>query len=264
MSRSGPRRTAALVLAILALGARESRGQGSPPPPPARHLNDYAHLVPEADAKRLDEKLQRFQDETSNDVVVALFPELPPDAALEDFTVRTAQDWRTGRKGLNNGVVLFVFAKDRKLRLEVGYGLEGALPDAIAKRIIEDEITPRFRSGDFAGGLDAGIEAIFKATRGEYKPAPKRVQSPLLPLLLFLAVILLMAWLQSRAGPTIYSRSGWRTYRRGPWGGGWGAGGGGIGYGGWGGGSGGGGGGGGGYSGGGGGQFGGGGASGSW
>jgi uncharacterized protein len=260
MSRSA--RAAALVLAALALGALQSQGRWSPPPPPARHFEDYARMVAEAQAKRLEQKLQTFQDGTSNDVIVAIFPELP-ELSLEEFTVRTAQAWRTGRKGLDNGVVLFVFVKDHKLRLEVGYGLEGALPDAVAKRILEDEIAPRLRSGDFVGGLEAGIDAIFKATRGEYKPAPKRVASPVLPLLLFVAVILLMAWLQRQAGPTVYSRGGWRTYRRGPWGGGFGGGGGGIGYGGWGGGGS-GGGGGGGYSGGGGGQFGGGGASGSW
>jgi uncharacterized protein len=263
MSRSG--RAPTLVLATLALFAAPSRGQGaSPPPPPVRHLNDYARLISEADAQRLDEKLQRFQDETSNDVVVAIFPELAGDS-LEDFTVRTAQAWRTGRKGLDNGVVLFVFPRDHKLRLEVGYGLEGALPDAIAKRIIEERIAPRFRTGDFAGGLEAGIEAVFEATRGEFKPAPRPAAgpavSPVVLLLAILAVIMLLVWLEGQAGPTVYSRGGWRTYRRGRWGGGWG--GGGIGWGGGFGGSG-GGGGGGGYSGGGGGQFGGGGASGSW
>jgi uncharacterized protein len=263
MSRPG--RALTLVLVALALFAAESRAQGSsPPPPPARHLNDYAALLPEAEAQRLDEKLQRFQDETSNDVVVAIFPELPGDA-LEDFTVRTAQAWRTGRKGLDNGVVLFVFPKDHKLRLEVGYGLEGALPDAIAKRIIEERIAPRFRAGDFPGGLEAGIDAVFQATRGEFEPSPRPERgpavSPVVLLVAILAVMLLLVWLEGQAGPTVYSRGGWRTYRRGRWGGGWG--GGGIGWGGGFGGSG-GGGGGGGYSGGGGGQFGGGGASGSW
>ena len=105
--------------------------------------------------------------------MVAIFPKLP-SASLEDFTIRTAQAWRAGRQKLDNGVVLFVFVADHKLRLEVGYGLEGALPDALANRIIQDEIVPRFRANDPAGGMRAGVEAILKATRGEYKPEPPK------------------------------------------------------------------------------------------
>jgi uncharacterized protein len=87
--------------------------------------------------------------------------------SLEDFTARTAQAWRVGREDRDNGAVLFVFAQDRKLRLEVGYGLEDRIPDATAKRIIEDVIVPHFRAGDPAGGLTAGVGAILAAARGE-------------------------------------------------------------------------------------------------
>jgi uncharacterized protein len=262
MIGSGPRRACALALAFLALGATRARGDDALPKAPVALFNDYAQLVPRPAAERLESKLRRFQEETSNEVLVAVFPELPSES-LEDFTVRTAQAWRTGRRGLDNGVVLFVFVKERKVRFEVGYGLEGALPDALARRIIDDEIAPRFRSGDYALGLEAGVDAVLKATRGEYKPAPRREKGPAGVLLFILAVVILLMWLEGRGGPTVYTGSGWRTYRRSPWGGTWG--GGGIGYGGgWGGGWGGGSGGsGGGYSGGGG-QFGGGGATGSW
>jgi uncharacterized protein len=260
MGGSGPRRASALGLVVLLLGALPCRGEDALPAAPSQRFNDYAHFVPEPEARRLEAKLRRFQEETSNEVLVAVFPELPSES-LEDFTVRTAQAWRVGRKGLSNGVVLFVFVKERKVRFEVGYGLEGALPDALARRIIEDEIVPRFLARDPTGGLEAGIDAVIKATRGEYKPSPRRGVSPTAVLVLILIVILLLIWLEGRGGPTVYTGSGWRTYRRSPWGGTWGSGGG-ISYGGgWGGGS--GGSGGGGYSGGGG-QFGGGGASGSW
>lgn len=225
------------------------------PPPPAHYFNDYAGLVGAADAQRLDAKLKAFDEQTTNQVVVAIFKELP-SPSLEDFTIRTAQSWRAGREKLDNGVVLFVFVKDRKSRMEVGYGLEGALPDVTAKQILDDVMAPRFRAGDFAGGLTAAVDAIIAATRGEYKAAPKAA-APASPDIdpLVIVTILVIAFIFFR----IYAqRRGWTTYSGSGWsgGGGWSSGGGG-----W---SGGGGSSGGGGFSGGGGSFGGGGASGSW
>jgi len=254
-----------LAAAVLLASAAGARAQ-SPPPAPAHYFNDYAGVVTPDVAARLDQKLKAFDDQTSSQIVVAVFPELP-SPSLEDFTVRAAQAWRVGRSKLSNGAVLFVFVKDRKMRIETGYGLEGALPDATAHRIIDERITPAFRNNDYAGGLEAGIDAMMAATRGEYtaSPAPARgggsggFGSSFFLVLLVLFIVIAM----SRSG-----RRG-RTYgRRGYWGGGpwwWGGGGGGFGGGSFGGGGGGwgGGGGGGGFSGGGG-SFGGGGASGSW
>ncbi len=239
-----------IVAAALLLAGPTWAAETALPAAPAQYFNDYASLVSADEAARLEAQLRGFDTETSNQVVVAIFPELP-SPSLEDFTIRTAQAWRAGRKKLDNGVVLFVFVKDRKIRLEVGYGLEGALPDALAKRIVDDEIASRFRAGDPAGGLTAGIDAILKATRGEYKPNDqgRRSGSILLQvLLLVVMVVVLLALLQAQMGPTVYTGGGYRRYRRGGWGGGgWGGGGSS----------------GGGFSGGGGG-FGGGGASGSW
>ncbi len=254
------------TVALLARAAAAGAAEGTPPPP-AAFFNDYAHLVPADEAARMNEKLRRFAEETSTQLVVAIFPELPEGAALEDFTVNTAQAWRVGQKKNDNGAVLFVFVKDRKMRLEVGYGLEGALPDAIAKRIIADTVAPEFRAGRPASGLDAGIDAMIAATRGEYKAGPRRPQDggsvPLVVVLIFLVLLLVFISAASAnrtarmGGPSYRSR----TYgRNGPFWGGGGFGGGGFGGGG---GGGGGGFGGGGFSGGGG-SFGGGGASGSW
>jgi uncharacterized protein len=128
------------------------------PPPPAAYFNDSAGVVSAGDAARLDAKLDQFAKETSTQVVVAIFDHLP-SPALEDFTVRTAEAWRVGRKDWDNGAVLFVFVKDRKLRIETGYGLEGALPDALARRILDDQVVPHLRQGDWAGGLEAGSTA---------------------------------------------------------------------------------------------------------
>ncbi len=236
------------------------------PPPPAAYFNDYAGLVPAADAQRLDAKLRRFAEETSTQVLVAVFPSLP-SPSLEDFTVRTAQSWRVGRKDWDNGAVLFVFVNDRKMRVETGYGLEGALPDQLAGRILDEQVRPRFRAGDWTGGLEAGIDGIIAATRGEYKAPPPRKPKgvPPVALLVLLLFVVLLFWLASQGSRHVYvgrtyNRGGWRR-DSGMWGGGgtWGGGsrwgGGGSSGGGWGGG--------GGFSGGGG-SFGGGGASSSW
>jgi uncharacterized protein len=253
------RAVVSLAAAVLAALAADARGQ-SPPPTPAHYFNDYAGVVAPDVAARLDQKLKAFDDQTSSQIVVAVFPELP-SPSLEDFTVRAAQAWRVGRSKLSNGAVLFVFVKDRKMRIETGYGLEGALPDATAHRIIDERITPAFRNNDYAGGLEAGIDAMMAATRGEYtaSPAPARGRSSggfgssffLILLVLFIVIAMSRS---GRRGRT-YGRGG---YYGGPWwwgGGGFGGGGGGFGGGGFGGG--------GGFSGGGG-SFGGGGASGSW
>jgi len=255
----------ALVAACTFAGAAAGLAEEPLPPRPSAYFNDYAGVVSASDAQRLDLKLSQFAKETSTQVVVAVFDRLP-SPSLEDFTVKTAESWRVGRKDWDNGAVLFVFVKDHKLRIETGYGLEGALPDALCRRILDERVVPRFRQGDFVGGLEAGIDGIVEATRGEYKAPPphkgQNVSISTLVIILFFVVLLL--WLASQGARQMPVG---RTYdRRGPrrdgsyWGGGsWGGGFGGGGF------SGGGGGsfGGGGFSGGGG-SFGGGGASSSW
>jgi uncharacterized protein len=253
---------AAVLVAAAAAALAPARAADQLPPPPTRYFNDYAGLIPAADAERLNARLKAFDEQTSNQVLVAIFPELP-SPSLEDFTIRTAQSWRAGREKLDNGVVLFVFVKDRKARIEVGYGLEGALPDITARHILDQELTPRFRNGDFTGGLESAIDAVIAATRGEYKATPPQPAAAnwVLSLLLFAVMLFVFGFI---AFQLHRYRGAWATYGGGGWGGGggWSAGGGGwsSGGGGWSGGS---SGGGGGFSGGGG-SFGGGGASGSW
>jgi uncharacterized protein len=241
----------ALALAAAFLAAVPARGDVAIPPPPAHYFNDGAALVSAGDASRIDAKLRDLDEQTSTQIVVAIFPELP-EPSLEDFTVRTAQAWRVGRKKLDNGAVLFIFVKERLSRIEVGYGLEGALPDAVCKDILQDRLAPEFRAGRYAAGIDAAIDAMIQATRGEYK-ATGRSAAPSkgIPQGCITAIVLALFF----GFPLFFRRRGWRTYGGGGWWtGGWG--GGGFGGGGWGGG-------GGGFSGGGG-SFGGGGASGNW
>jgi uncharacterized protein len=139
------------------------------PPRPENYFNDYANVVSPGVADQLNQKLQQFERDTSNQIMVAIYPKMQSDSSIEDYTVRVAEKWQVGQKSKNNGAVLFVFVQDRKTYIEVGYGLEGALPDALCKRIIDNEITPKFRQGDFNGGLTAGVNAMMAATKGEYK-----------------------------------------------------------------------------------------------
>ena len=139
------------------------------PPNPAGYFNDYAGVVSKEAALRFNEQLAQFERETSNQVVVAVFPKMESDSSIEDYTQRVAQAWGVGHKDRRNGAVLFVFVQDRKMFVQVGYGLEGALPDVTAFQITERHIKPQFRNNDYEGGLATGIDLICKAIRGEYK-----------------------------------------------------------------------------------------------
>lgn len=155
------------ALCILAFG--NLRAAEVIPPKPTRYFNDYAGVVSQAAALRFNEQLAQFERETSNQVVVAIFQKMETDSSIEDYTQRVAQAWGVGTKDRRNGAVLFVFIGDRKMYIQVGYGLEGTLPDVTAFDITERRIKPFFRKQDYEGGLATGIDLICKAIRGEYK-----------------------------------------------------------------------------------------------
>jgi uncharacterized protein len=165
----------ALVFAIFLL-AITSHAAEVIPPKPDRYFNDYAGVVSREAAQRFNEQLAQFERETSDQVVVAVFPKMQSESDIADYTQRVAQAWGVGQKERRNGVVLFVFVQDRKMFIQVGYGLEGALPDITAFDITEYRIKPHFRNNDYEGGLSTGIDSIFKAIRGEYKGTGKTVQ----------------------------------------------------------------------------------------
>jgi uncharacterized protein len=248
---------ACAALAWAALAAAD-RYDALVPEKPQRYVTDRAGVFGPGQAEALNAKLEQFERETSNQILVWVDRKVPEGFTLEDFTVRAAQKWGAGQKKEDNGAVLFVFTEDRKARIEVGYGLEGSLTDVTSKRIIDDEMIPLFRQGDYAAGIDRAVDAMIAATRGEYRGTGRTnaergerrrdgfgsVGTCLLMALFF------GFWVMAS------TRRRWRTFGGGGWwsGGGWG--GGGFGGGGFSGG-------GGGFSGGGG-SFGGGGASGSW
>ncbi|HEV2842026.1 MAG TPA: TPM domain-containing protein [Chthoniobacterales bacterium] len=174
IARNDGRRVAALLVAVgIFAGAMVVGAAENIPPKPAGYFNDYAGVVSKEAALRFNEQLAQFERETSNQILVAVFRRMESDSSIEDFTQRVAQAWGVGKKDRRNGAVLFVFIDDRKMYLQVGYGLEGTLPDATAFDITERRIKPHFKKGDYAGGLATGIDLIFKAIRGEYTGSGK-------------------------------------------------------------------------------------------
>ena len=236
------------------------------PPAPKGRVSDYANLLSKDAVARIESKIAAHEAQSSDQIAVAIFPSLEGES-LEDFSIELARQWKIGTKEHDNGVILLVFPEDRRTRLEVGYGLEGRLTDAISSRILRQILTPRFREGDFDGGVEEAIDAVIRIIRGEYQAVPKEEpKGTQLGTILFWGFILLFLFAMSRAprkywssmgGPLDGRRAGWSGRRSVPWW--WGGGGGGFGGGGFGGGGFGGGG-----FGGGGGGFGGGGASGRW
>jgi uncharacterized protein len=222
---------------------------------------DAANLLKPEERAAIEAKLKAHEDKTSDQVVVATVPSLE-GTSVEDYANRLFRAWQLGQKKNNNGVLLLVAPNERKVRIEVGYGLEGALTDALSKVIITTAIAPQFQKGNFAGGIDAGVDAILSILTGDAEQWQRRAEvredqsSSVDTIITFLiiAFILFQIYRAMRGGggPGVYRRRG----GSGPWiiptGGGWSGGGGG----GWSGG-------GGGFSGGGG-SSGGGGASGSW
>lgn len=230
------------------------------PPAPTDYVYDPSHTLDPQIKSQFTQLLSNADQKTGNQIVIALFPTLEGED-LVDYVNRIFKAWNPGQKGKDNGIVLAVFLKERKIRIEVGYGLEATLTDARTKRIIEEEIVPRFKLGHIPQGLASGVQRILQTIEdpnAQYDPRPRKQRS--LPKFIFIGLVLIiffilygvdrMTSLSSTGGSTYYRR------RRSPfWGhGGWGGGGSGWGGGGFGGG---------GFSGGGG-SSGGGGASGNW
>lgn len=136
-----------------------------------RRVTDLAGVLSAQQAGALEEKLRRLEETASTQVAVLIIPGLEGEL-LEAYTMRIAESWRLGQKGRDNGALLFVAMKDRAIRIEVGYGLEPTLTDARSRRIIQNDIVPRFRAGDFPGGIDAGVTGIIRTVQGDYQSGP--------------------------------------------------------------------------------------------
>lgn len=151
--------------------AGEAAGLVAMPPLTAR-VTDLTATLDAGQKAGLEEKLAAFEAAKGAQVAVLVLPSTQPET-IEQFGIRLLDAWKIGRKGVDDGAILIVAKEDRRLRIEVGYGLEGALNDATAKRIISETITPQFKTGDFPGGISAGVDAIIKVIDGEPLPAPR-------------------------------------------------------------------------------------------
>ncbi len=174
MSRVG---AAVLVSGLLFTLAVSLLAEAFDVPPLTGRVVDLARVLPSAVLEQLSADLQAHEAKTSNQVAVLIVPSLEGEP-LFDLSHRVATTWKLGRKGTDNGALLLVAIKDRKIRLEVGYGLEGVLTDARSAQIIRNEIVPRFRAGDVPAGIAAGVQAILKTIEGTYSAPARPSASP--------------------------------------------------------------------------------------
>src|SRR5258705_3877709 len=137
-------------------------------PSPARLVNDFTNTLTLEQKSALEQKLYQYDDSTSNQIAVVIIP-TTGDYSVEEVALKILRDWGVGNKDRNNGVVILIAKDDRKIRIEVGYGLEGAIPDITAKSIIDNGITPAFKEGNYYRGLDKATDDLIKAAAGEYK-----------------------------------------------------------------------------------------------
>jgi uncharacterized protein len=173
-------------------------------PPLTGHITDLTATLSAEQTTALEQTLRAFEARKGSQLAVLIVPTVAPET-IEQYSLRVAEQWKLGRKKIDDGAILVVAKDDRALRIEVGYGLEGALTDATSKRIISETITPYFKQGDFYGGLTAGVNQMISVVDGEPLPAPatngadgKSNVSQYGPILLILALVIggaLRAWL---------------------------------------------------------------------
>jgi uncharacterized protein len=160
-----------ILLLTLLLNLAANAAFGLEPPRLKGRVNDYAGLLSPAAVSALEQKLAAFERETTNQLVLLTVPSLEEDS-LELFSIRVAEAWKIGQQGKDNGILLLVAPKERKIRIEVGKGLQGVLPDITAGQITRNVISPYFRNKEFDKGITAGFDAIISATKGEFKATP--------------------------------------------------------------------------------------------
>ncbi|WP_276368144.1 TPM domain-containing protein [Chryseolinea sp. H1M3-3] len=191
------------LISLILLFARIVYSQPAIPDHGGYWVHDEADILSVQRTSRLERILQAERDSTSNQIAILIIPSLDGNA-LEEYSLRVAEAWKLGKSDKDNGVLLLISVNDRKMRIETGYGLEGALTDAIASRIIRNEIAPRFRNGDYEGGVEAGVMAIIQAIRGEYvneEPVVKKRNSKKSPwLTIIIIIIIIIITSRSRRG----------------------------------------------------------------
>ena len=191
--------TLSLVVGLGLLKGAKATAADALPPAPQQNVTDNAGVIPPGVVADLNRQLASFEKATSNQIVAVVYPKLPEGASIEDYAQQLYHAWKIGEKKTSNGVLMLVFVQNRKVRIQTGYGLEGAMPDALCSRIIRETMAPALRAGNYGAGLSAGIAAVMQATKGEYKGNGQRVHKPTTlldllfsPLGLFLLVMLVL------------------------------------------------------------------------
>jgi uncharacterized protein len=164
---------AAFLAALCAAAALAA----TPVPKLATRVTDLAGTLSATQRDALESKLAAFEKQRGSQVAVLIVPTIG-DETIEEFAGRVTDEWQLGRKGVDDGVLFAIAMKERRVRIHTGRGVQGTLTDALSKRIVSEIVSPRFRNGDFPGGIDAGVDAIMKAVEGEGLPLPKETPSP--------------------------------------------------------------------------------------
>lgn len=168
-------RQVCLPLCLLGPAVVPALAEFQVPPAPPRFLFDGAGLLDQRGKEGLENRLLNLNEERGLQIGIGIFPSLEGEP-LEDVSLRIAEAWKPGFKGSNDGLLLTVFLKEKKVRIDVGYGLEGSVTDSIAGRIIREQLAPHFRAGQYAGGLAASVDALAAAARGQTLPPPARLR----------------------------------------------------------------------------------------
>ena len=177
------------------------------------YVNDYAGMIGSSAKSKIEEGLKAFEQSDSTQLVILTIPSLEGEN-IEEFSIKVAEAWKIGQQQKDNGILLVVSKQERKIRVEVGRGLEGRLTDLMAGRIIDQVIKPRFKQGDFDAGFIAGASALISATRGEFKAEQRPIQRrqkgfpPFLTFLLFLGIFVLIIGSLSRIAGGIVGGAG--------------------------------------------------------
>jgi uncharacterized protein len=225
-SESHVRRVGPILVVVLLVLAGAVNSTALQVPRLKGHVNDYAAMLSDASERQLEAVLTEVERKESTQIVVLTILSLQGDA-LEDFSIRVAEAWKVGQPTLDNGAILLIAKNDRKIRIEVGYGLEGRLTDLLAGRIIRNVIAPHFKSGQFDQGITAGVAAIIDAVRGEYAASdaprqPRQAQRGVPVIALFALFFLINAlgrasrWMGAAAGAVLFPIAGALFFGLGP------------------------------------------------
>ncbi|MDE1170262.1 MAG: TPM domain-containing protein [Verrucomicrobium sp.] len=220
----------ALLLPLL-LGGLPAAAAGADglPPAPKNYCTDTVGFLSPAARAEIEALLQQNEKATSNQILVVIYPRVPGQETADEYADRLAQKWKVGQQGKDNGLILFLFVAEHRIRIEVGYGLEGAVTDVLCNRIIDTEMRPRLRANDRDGGVRAGVLALIAASRGEYKGTGETAaqaqadQGSSLAFWILVALLILAFFIRRRGGGAYYSAGGFGTgfgtgYTLGRWG----------------------------------------------